>query len=108
MIPSRGGAPGRLNHRSSPLPAGGPGSQLPSKSAAAGLELSLIPAGRGVVQALADGYRPAMMVMGGLCAAAVIVIGLFVLDGGTAASRPAPRPRRHGRGLPVLHPRATT
>jgi hypothetical protein len=49
-----------------------------------------------------------MMVMAAPCAAAVIVIGLFALDGGMAVSRLAPRPRCHGCGLLVLHPWATT
>jgi len=62
---------------------------------------------RSVARALADGYQPAMMVMAGSCAVAAIVIGLFVSDGGTAASRLAPPPRCHGCALPVLHPRAT-
>jgi hypothetical protein len=62
---------------------------------------------RNIAQALADGYQPAMMVMAGPCAAAAIVIGLFVSDGGTAAPRLAPPPRCHGCALPVLHPRAT-
>ena len=63
---------------------------------------------RSIARALADGYRPAMMVMAALCAAAAIVIGLFVSDGGTAAFRLAPPSRCHGCALPVLHPRATT
>jgi len=62
---------------------------------------------RSIAQALADGYQPAMMVMAGPCAAAAIVIGLFVLDGGTAAPRLTPPPRCRGCALPVLHPRAT-
>jgi len=49
-----------------------------------------------------------MMVMAAPCAAAAIVIGPFVSDGGTAAPRLAPPPRCHGCALPVLHLRATT
>jgi hypothetical protein len=49
-----------------------------------------------------------MMVMAAPCAAAAIVIGPFVSDGGMAAPRLAPPPRCHGCGLLVLHPWATT
>ena len=49
-----------------------------------------------------------MMVMAAPCAAAAMVIGLFVLDGGTPASPLTALPRSHGCGLPVLPPQATT
>ena len=60
--------------------------------------------GRGVAQALADGYQPAMMVMAAPCAAAITVLGQFVSDSGTAAPRLAPPPRCRGRALPVPAP----
>ena len=54
------------------------------------------------------GGLPALTRMTRIFAAAVIVIGPFVSDGGTAAPWLAPPPRCHGCALPVLHPRATT
>jgi len=54
------------------------------------------------------GGLPALTRMTRIFAAAVIVIGPFVSDGGTAAPRLAPPPRCHGCALPVLHLRATT
>lgn len=47
--------------------------------------------GRGYASALTHGYRPAMLVMGGLCAVAAIVTAVFVTDNRAPAARIVPR-----------------
>jgi EmrB/QacA subfamily drug resistance transporter len=69
--------------------------------------VALVPAligatgGRGIGQALAHGYQPAMLVMAGLCVAAALVTGLFVSDSGPAGPAPASSPRIHSCPLPA-------
>jgi Na+/melibiose symporter-like transporter len=68
--------------------------------------IALVPAligatgGRGYAHALAHGYQPAMIVMGGLCAAAALVTALFVTDA-RAAHRVVPRAPQAGCATPV-------
>ncbi len=73
------------------------------------LLIALVPALVGVGagdlgQALAGGYRPAMLVMGGLGVAAAVVTGLFVSDRPTEAPRISPQPQIHSCALPVGGP----
>jgi hypothetical protein len=64
--------------------------------------------GRGLAHALGHGYQPAMIAMGGLCAAAARVTGLFVSNDRIAGPHPAPHPRTHGYALPVSNSAATS
>jgi EmrB/QacA subfamily drug resistance transporter len=64
--------------------------------------------GSTLTHALAHGYRPAMLVMGGLCIAGAIVTGVFVSDEGRAGPRLAPHPRSHGCAAPVSNEAAAS
>jgi EmrB/QacA subfamily drug resistance transporter len=57
--------------------------------------------GRGYAHALATGYLPAMIVMGGLCVAAALVTALFVSDARAGARRCVPRSPDAGCAAPV-------
>ena len=57
--------------------------------------------GQGYAHALAHGYLPSMIVMGGLCVAAALVTALFVSDARTA-HRCVPRTPDGGCAVPVL------
>ncbi len=63
--------------------------------------------GRGLAHALAHGYQPAMIVMGGLCAAGALIAGLFVTDDRAAAPRLARWTPHQGCAVPVPDPAAT-
>jgi len=63
-------------------------------------------AGRGLGAALADGYRPAMIVLALLCAAAAAISAAFVRTGRRDAPAPArfaPPAPFHGCALPLVH-----
>jgi EmrB/QacA subfamily drug resistance transporter len=53
---------------------------------------------------LAEGYRPALLVMSGLAGAAALVTGLFVVDHPAATPRVVPPPGVHACALPVGGP----
>ena len=57
--------------------------------------------GRSYAHALTHGYQPAMIVMGGLCAAAALVTALFVSDKRTSGHRIVPRPPDAGCAKPI-------
>lgn len=58
---------------------------------------TLIGAGGGsLAHALADGYQPAMIALGGLCAAGAVVTWLFVSNDRAAAPLLAPPAPHHG------------
>jgi EmrB/QacA subfamily drug resistance transporter len=57
-------------------------------------------AGRGLTEALVDGYRPAMLVLTGLSVVASVVSWVFVRDACTAPPRFAPPAPYHGCALP--------
>jgi EmrB/QacA subfamily drug resistance transporter len=57
-------------------------------------------AGRTLAAALVNGYRPAMIVLAGLCVVAAVVSGIFVEDSRTAGPRFAPPAPFHGCALP--------
>jgi MFS family permease len=59
--------------------------------------------GQGYAHALAHGYLPSMIVMGGLCVAAALVTALFVSDARTA-HRSVPRAPDGGCAVPVPAP----
>jgi EmrB/QacA subfamily drug resistance transporter len=59
--------------------------------------------GQGYARALAHGYLPSMIVMGGLCVAAALVTALFVSDARTAR-RCVPRAPDGGCAVPVPAP----
>lgn len=63
-------------------------------------------AGQSLADALAQGYQPAMIVMGALCVAAALIAGVFVTDDRTAAPAPrvAPPAPDHGCVLPLTYP----
>jgi EmrB/QacA subfamily drug resistance transporter len=71
------------------------------------IAIALVPAliGVGAGSSLADsltkGYRPAMIVIGGLCAAAAVVSWLFVSDEDAAMPAPLIAPPDRGCALPV-------
>ena len=73
------------------------------------LAVALVPvligvsAGAGLADALATGYEPAMIVIGGLCAAGALIALLFVSDKPRVAPRMAAPDR--GCALPLLDPR---
>jgi len=54
--------------------------------------------------ALGNGFRPAMLVMAGLCAVAALIIVAFVSDAARVAPRMAPRAPDHGCALPITEP----
>ena len=56
--------------------------------------------GATLANALADGYQPAMIAIGGMCVAAAVIAGLFVSDDRTAAPRLAAPAPFHGCALP--------
>ncbi|TWD81740.1 EmrB/QacA subfamily drug resistance transporter [Kribbella amoyensis] len=58
-------------------------------------------AGSSLAESLTDGYRPAMIVLGAVCAGAAIVAGLFVSNERADAPRLAPPAPHHGCALPV-------
>jgi MFS family permease len=63
-------------------------------------------AGRGLGPALVHGYRPAMIVLAALCAAAAVTSAGYVRDGRRTASAPArfaPPAPFQGCALPVVH-----
>jgi hypothetical protein len=64
-----------------------------------------VTAGSSLADALASGYEPAMVAIGGLCAGGALVAWLFVSD------KPGPAPRLaapdRGCALPVLDPKET-
>ena len=62
-------------------------------------------AGSSLADALATGYEPAMVVIGGLCAGGALVAGLFVSDKPAVAPRMAAPDR--GCALPILDPKET-
>jgi MFS family permease len=64
--------------------------------------------GRSFGRALAHGYQPAMVVMGGLCAAAALITVLLVTDRRAAAPRIAPRAPEAGCASPVPAPATTS
>lgn len=57
--------------------------------------------------ALTNGYRPAMLVLAGLCLVAALVSWLFVSDERAVAARIAPMPPDRGCALPVTAATAT-
>ncbi len=57
-------------------------------------------AGRSLTEALVGGYRPAMLIIAGLCVVAAAISAAFVRDARTAAPRFAPHPPYHGCALP--------
>lgn len=60
--------------------------------------------GRGLTEALAHGYRPAMIVLAALCGVAAVISAIYVQDGrhaGSAFAAPAPY---HGCALPDPRP----
>ena len=77
------------------------------------IAIALVPAligasgGRSLGHALAHGYQPAMIVMGGLCAGAALIAGLFVTDRRATAPRLARWAPHDGCALPVPDPVAT-
>jgi EmrB/QacA subfamily drug resistance transporter len=64
-----------------------------------------VQAGRGLTEALADGYRPAMVVLTGLCVVAAVISGIYVQDGRTAGAAFAPPAPYHGCALVDPNPR---
>jgi EmrB/QacA subfamily drug resistance transporter len=65
---------------------------------------TLIGAGCGsLAPALAHGYRPAMIALGGLCAAGAVVTWLFVSNDRAAAPLLAPPAPHHGCALPMAN-----
>ena len=67
-----------------------------------------MPAGSGGVSgagapALARGYQPAMIALGGLCAAGAVVTWLFVSNDRAAAPLLAPPAPHHGCALPMAN-----
>ena len=74
------------------------------------LLVALVPALIGVAadvdlgQALAGGYRPAMLVLAGLAAAAALVAAVYVSDRSTITPPTPPPPAVHGCALPVGQP----
>jgi MFS family permease len=77
--------------------------------------IALVPAlagagGQGFGPALADGYRPAMLAMAGLAAAAALVTGMFVSDRRAAAPAPrmTPLAPHSGCALPTAEPALTS
>ena len=75
------------------------------------LAIALVPvligvsAGSSLAGSLATGYEPAMIVIGGLCAAGALVAWRFVSDA-PAVAPPLAAPDR-GCALPVLDPKET-
>jgi EmrB/QacA subfamily drug resistance transporter len=65
-------------------------------------------AGRGLRAALPHGYQPAMLVLGGVCAAAALVTWRFVSDGRAVAPRVTPPVAAHGCAPPVAGQRRRT
>jgi len=60
--------------------------------------------GRSLVHALSNGYQPAMIVMGAICAAAALIAALFVSDTRVRGPKMAPHAPNHGCALPVPDP----
>jgi EmrB/QacA subfamily drug resistance transporter len=60
-----------------------------------------VQAGRDLAAALGSGYRPAMMVLAGLCVVAAAISAVFVRDARTAGPRFAPPAPYHGCALPT-------
>jgi hypothetical protein len=63
-------------------------------------------AGSSLAESLAKGYRPAMLVIGALCAGAAFVTALFVSDQRAITPRLVPRDR--GCALPVADAEAVS
>lgn len=59
-----------------------------------------VQAGRGLADALADGYRPAMLVLAGLCVVAAMISAAAVRDGRGVVPAFAPPAPFHGCALP--------
>jgi MFS family permease len=57
--------------------------------------------GRSLATALLHGYQPAMIALGGLCAAAALVTGLFVADDRIDTPPLAPPAPHHGCAVPM-------
>jgi EmrB/QacA subfamily drug resistance transporter len=77
------------------------------------LLVALVPALVGVGdgdlgEALAGGFRPAMLVMAGISVAAALVTGLFVSDRPIDAPPMSPEPRIHSCALPSREPALTS
>jgi EmrB/QacA subfamily drug resistance transporter len=64
-------------------------------------------AGSSLSDSLTNGYRPAMLVIGGVCAAAAVVAGIFVSNERATAPRVVPPAPFHGCALPVTDSAAT-
>jgi EmrB/QacA subfamily drug resistance transporter len=58
-------------------------------------------AGSGLADSLTNGYQPAMLVIGAVCAAGAVIAGIFVSDERVAAPRLAPPAPYQGCALPV-------
>jgi MFS family permease len=63
-----------------------------------------VQAGRGLTEALVPGYRPAMLLLAGLCVVAAAVSAVFVQDVRTAGPSFAPPAPFHGCALPDPRP----
>jgi hypothetical protein len=59
-----------------------------------------VQAGRSLAEAGIQGYRPAMLVLSGLCVLAAVISGIFVRSSRTAPPRFAPPAPYHGCALP--------
>jgi MFS family permease len=59
-----------------------------------------VQAGRSLTEALAHGYRPAMIVLAGLCLVAAVISAIYVQDRKTAVPAFAPPAPYHGCALP--------
>ena len=59
-----------------------------------------VQAGRGLADALADGYRPAMLVLAGLCVVAALISAVAVRDSRGVVPAFAPPAPFHGCALP--------
>jgi len=59
-----------------------------------------VQAGRSLTEALANGYRPAMIVLAGLCTVAAVISAIYVQDSRAAVPAFAPPAPYHGCALP--------